>query len=173
MKRTRRLRLLLPLAALAAGGAVLLQLGGPGIPGGRGDALSATIPPAAATAGALPTADPGTSAPEAAAPTGTDEIESALGRDGVVVVVVYLPGATLDALQVTEARRGAQEAQAGFLSIDASREASVAGLAETYGVRTTPAVLVLGRGPQLVSRFDGFADHLTVAQAAATALQTD
>jgi thiol-disulfide isomerase/thioredoxin len=58
---------------------------------------------------------------------------------------------------------------AGFLAVDVSDENAVAAFARAFDVRKAPALLVFKRGPEMVTRIDGFADRDTVAQAAGTA----
>lgn len=92
----------------------------------------------------------------------------ALRSSRVVVVVFYAPQSSVDSKAVREARAGALNAGAGFLSVNVSKEAEVAALAQQYAVREAPAVLVFVRGPRVVSRF-GFVDRATVAQAVVNA----
>lgn len=103
----------------------------------------------------------------------------ALRSHRVVVVSLYTPGATVDALATAEARHGAALAGAGFVSFNVADERAVSPLSSLLtGAPTAadrvldgPAVLVFERPDTLFVRFNGFADRDTVAQAAANAAQ--
>lgn len=87
----------------------------------------------------------------------------------VVVAVFYRPDGGVDAASVLEARAAALEMHAGFLPVNVKRNAAVSALASKYEVWSSPAVLILTKGPKLVARFDGFVDRKTVEQAVASA----
>ena len=106
---------------------------------------------------------------EQAVPAKKSPLERALKKHGVVVVVLYSPDAAVDSLATREARAGALAVGAGFLAVDVSNENAVATFATAFDVRQAPALLVFKRGPEMVTRIDGFADRDTVAQAAGTA----
>jgi hypothetical protein len=101
----------------------------------------------------------------------------ALRAHDVVVVSLFTPGASVDAMATDEARHGAALGGAGFVSFDVAKEKVVAPLAALLtGAPTAadrvldgPAVLVFQRPNSLFVRFNGFADRDTVAQAAANA----
>jgi hypothetical protein len=194
MKSELRLRYLLPLVVVAAVGLAVFKLG---LFGGnsQAEASNTLIPPAAAgtssttetgatNAGATETDGTGTQpaagetseqtphAATAKGPTGLESLATALKKNAVVVVVVYSPVGAVDNLEISEARLGADDAGAGFLALDASKEHAIADFAETYDVRLTPTVLVFRRGPELVKKFIEFADRDTVAQAAHDAKHT-
>jgi hypothetical protein len=95
-------------------------------------------------------------------------LQRALRSSRVVVVVFYAPQSSVDSEAVQEARAGALAAGAGFLSVNVSKEAEVANLAQRYAVREAPAILVFVRGPRVVSQFD-LVDRETVAQAVVNA----
>ena len=94
-------------------------------------------------------------------------IRHALRRNRVVVVAVYLPGASVDAFVRREARAGAQ-GRAGFVAVSALSERLVRPLVAKTGVLPDPAVLVLRR-PGVVTASLGVTDRQTVAQAIAQA----
>lgn len=102
----------------------------------------------------------------------------ALRHHRVVVVSLYTPGASVDAMATAEARRGAGVARAGFLALSVADDRVVAPLSALLAGAPTPAdrvldgpaVLVFQRPNRLFVRFNGFADRDTVAQAAANAL---
>ncbi len=100
-----------------------------------------------------------------------------LRSHSVVVVSLYTPGASVDAMATEEARHGAALAGAGFVSFNVADEKAVAPLSSLLTGAPTPAdrvldgpaVLVFERPNSLFVRFNGFADRDTVAQAAANA----
>ena len=99
---------------------------------------------------------------------GTDDtrLVRELRRHGVVVAVLYSPGANVDALAIREARAGAGLAGAGFVAIDVYDAKEIAPVAAQYAVRQAPSVLVFTRAGGAVSQFGGYVDRDTVAQAA-------
>jgi hypothetical protein len=86
-------------------------------------------------------------------------------RYSTVVVVFYSPASRVDGAAVYEARAAAVELNAGFLPVNAASDAAVTKFAATYQVHSSPAILVVGPGPKVVAKFEGFADRKTVAQA--------
>lgn len=179
MKRAQILKFVLPLAIVAAAGVALFQLGALDRLTGSDEEASAT--PAATVAAGVATGStettaepqsepattdgPGEQPAEPKGPSGLEKVESALAKHDVVVVVVYTPDAAVDALQVAEARQGAEEVEAGFVALAATKEHQIAEFAEAYSIRNTPSVLVLVAGPEVVKRFSDYVDHVTVAQA--------
>jgi hypothetical protein len=101
-----------------------------------------------------------------------------LRSHSVVVVSLYTPGASVDALATDEARHGALAAHVGFVSFDVADEKVVSPLSSLLTGAPTPAdrvldgpaVLVFVRPNTLFVRFNGFADRDTVAQAALNAV---
>ena len=101
----------------------------------------------------------------------------ALRSHRVVVVSLYTPGASVDAMATEEAKHGAALAGAGFVSFNVADDTVVAPLSSLITAAPTPAdrvldgpaVLVFERPSSLFVRFNGFADRDTVAQAAANA----
>ena len=96
-------------------------------------------------------------------------LDKALKKHPVVVVVLYTPDASVDSLAAREARAGAEAVRAGFLAVDVTDESAVAEFAQLFDVRQAPALLVVERGPKVVSQISGYADRATVAQAAEAA----
>ena len=93
-----------------------------------------------------------------------------LERHGVAVVALYVPDSAVDRMAIREARAGAAAAGAGFLALDVSNERAIAPLADRFGLRSAnelvvPATVVFRRGPEVVTKFSGFADREIVAQA--------
>ncbi len=95
-------------------------------------------------------------------------IHRALRRNRVVVVAVYLPGASVDSVVRREAKAGARTARAGYVAVSALSERLVRPLVAKTGVLPDPAVLVLRR-PGVVIATLGVTDRQTVAQAVAQA----
>ena len=95
-------------------------------------------------------------------------VDRALRRHGVVVVVVYLPGASVDSVVRTEARAGALRSRAGYVAISALSEPLVRPLVAKTGVLPDPAVVIVKR-PGVVTATLGVTDRETVAQAVAQA----
>jgi hypothetical protein len=97
----------------------------------------------------------------------------------VVVVALYAPKSSVDALATAEARAGAKLAGVGFVALNVADEQQAAPLtalltgAQTPADRVPddPAVLVFQRPKALFVRFNGFTDRETVAQAAQNAAQ--
>ncbi len=96
-------------------------------------------------------------------------LRAALARSAVVVAVLDAPGIRGDAGAVTEARRGARAARAGFAVLNVRDEAIASALAATAPAATDPAVLVVRRPGTIAVELDGYADSETVAQAAVNA----
>ena len=185
----------LPVLAAAIGVAVL-ALGGGFLLLGRGQSSSSAaatvIKPlhpvkhaAAAPAKAKPAAEKKVAAAVRAkpkkAPLVIDGMPAALAlalrSHRVVVVSLYTPGASVDAMATTEAHRGATLAKAGFVSFNVADEKVVSPLSSLLTGAPTPAdrvldgpaVLVFERPGSLFVRFNGFADRDTGAQAAENA----
>ncbi|HXY16564.1 MAG TPA: hypothetical protein VEH79_00125 [Gaiellaceae bacterium] len=96
-----------------------------------------------------------------------------LSQHKVVVVSVYDPDASVDAISVAEAHAGAEEAGAGFLLVnvlDNSLAGLLTGVLPGGGLLPDPGVLIYRAPGTLALRIDGFADRDAVAQAAADAL---
>jgi hypothetical protein len=104
-------------------------------------------------------------------------LASALASHRVVVVSLYTPRSSVDAMATEEARHGAAVAGAGFVALSVADEKIVSPLtslltgAPTAADRVLdgPAVLVFQRPRTLFVRLNGFADRDTVAQAATNA----
>ena len=96
-----------------------------------------------------------------------------LSQHKIVVVSVYDPNASVDAISVAEAHAGAVEAGAGFLLVnvlDNSLAGLLTGVLPSGGLLPDPGVLIYRAPGTLALRIDGFADRDTVAQAATDAL---
>jgi hypothetical protein len=101
----------------------------------------------------------------------------ALHTNEVVVVALYAPRSSVDALAMAEARQGAGQAGAGFVALNVTNEKTAAPLTSllTTGasaadrVLDDPAVLIFQRPRTLFVRLSGYTDRDTVAQAAINA----
>jgi hypothetical protein len=96
-----------------------------------------------------------------------------LSQHKVVVVSVYDPNASVDAISVAEAHAGAVEAGAGFLLVnvlDDSLAGLLTGVLPGGGLLPDPGVLIYRTPGTLALRIDGFADRDAIAQAATNAL---
>jgi hypothetical protein len=95
-------------------------------------------------------------------------VDRALRRKRLVVVVVSMPRASVDALVRAEARAAARNTGAGFVSLNALSERQMRPLLAKTGVLPDPAVLVVRRPGVVMARL-GVTDHVTIAQAVAQA----
>ena len=181
MREQLRLKLVVPLVVIALGGLAVAKFvvldddsveAEAAIPAATvvDTAGADSEPPAATTSTDGPAEEPAAEEPPAE-DAGVRKLDKALKKNKVVVVVVYSPDGAVDAQQVGEARSGAADVNVGFLSLNAAKEKEIGDFAQTYEIRTTPVVLVFRRGPELVGRFETFADSVTVAQAAQDARQ--
>jgi hypothetical protein len=95
-------------------------------------------------------------------------VHRALNRHGVVVVVVYMPGARVDMEVRAAARAAASSSGAGYVAISALSERLVRPLVAKTGVLPDPAVVIVKR-PDVVTTTLSVTDRETVAQAVAQA----
>ena len=93
-------------------------------------------------------------------------VHRALRRNRVVVVVVYMPGGSVDSVVRAEARAGARASGAGLVQLSALSERLVRPLVAKTGVLPSPAVVVLRR-PNVVAATLSVTDRQTIAQAVA------
>jgi hypothetical protein len=91
-------------------------------------------------------------------------VAHALRYSRVVVVAVYVPGASVDAYVRGEARAAAKMSRAGYVGVSASSEAALGRLVSKTGVLPDPAVVVIKR-PGTVTATLSVADRETIAQA--------
>lgn len=181
MREQLRLKLVVPLVVIALGGLAVAKFvvldddsveAEAAIPAATVvDTAGADSEPPATTTTEEPAAEEPAAEEPPAEDAGVRKLDKALEKNKVVVVVVYSPDGAVDAQQVGEARSGAADVNVGFLSLNAAKEKEIGDFAQTYEIRTTPVVLVFRRGPELVGRFETFADSVTVAQAAQDARQ--
>jgi len=187
---------------LAAAGfaAMLALLGGFMLLGGGGSASSAAVPvikplhpvkkhvattaaPKAKTPAKTPRKVLAKAAvkPKAHAPAVIGGMPSALAlalrSHSVVVVSLYTPDSSVDAMATEEARHGAEVAHVGFVAFSVADEKVVSPLSSLLTGAPTPAdrvldgpaTLVFVRPNSLFVRLNGFADRDTIGQAAANA----
>ena len=95
-------------------------------------------------------------------------VHRAMRRNRVVVVSVYMPGASVDALVRREARAAAISSGAGFVALSATSARLMGPLVAKTGVLPDPAVVVVKR-PGVVVATLSVIDRATVAQAVAQA----
>ena len=110
-----------------------------------------------------------------AAPVGANglpsAIDAAFAKHKVVVVSVFDPQSSTDAISYSEAKAGAADARVGFVAISLLDSPAAAALTASLpggGLLPAPGVLVYRKPGTLVQRIDGFADRDVVAQAAAS-----
>jgi hypothetical protein len=96
-------------------------------------------------------------------------VARALAKNRVVVVALYAPHSDVDQVATSEAKAGAQLANAGFVAIDAYLQRPGTAALRKLGVVNTPVVLVVRRPYLISSEFHGFADSGVVEQAVADA----
>ena len=98
-------------------------------------------------------------------------INAALKKHAVVIVSVFDPESSTDAISYAEAKAGANSAGVGFVGISLLDNALAAALTSALpsgGLLPAPGVLIYRRPGTLVQRLDGFTDRDAVAQAAAS-----
>jgi hypothetical protein len=100
-------------------------------------------------------------------------IDRALRTHQIVVVSLFDPESSTDAISYAEARAGAADAKVGFVGVSLLDNPVAAALTSSLpsgGLLPAPGVLVYRRPGTLVQRFDGFVDRDVVAQAAAASM---
>ena len=93
-----------------------------------------------------------------------DGIADALRVHRVVIVTVYVPGASVDAFVRGEARAASAATRAGYVGVSARSETALARLVAKTGVLPDPAVVIMRR-PGTVATTLGVSDRQTIAQA--------
>jgi hypothetical protein len=96
-------------------------------------------------------------------------VAHALRKHSVVVVSMYLPGASVDSSASAEAQAGAQDMHAGFVKLNVLHQAGGVAMLRKLGVVNTPVVLVVKRPASITAEFKGFVDRNVVVQAVADA----
>ena len=95
-------------------------------------------------------------------------VDRAFRSHRVVVLVVYLPGSSVDELVRKEARAGAIRSGAGYVPVSATNGRVAGQVVAKTGVLPDPAVVIVRR-PGVVATTLGITDRETVAQAVAQA----
>jgi hypothetical protein len=95
-------------------------------------------------------------------------VDRAFRTHRVVVLVVYIPGAAVDAVVRKEARAAAVATGAGFVPVSALDNAQATEVLVKTGVLPDPAVVVIRRPGRIVATL-GVTDRETVIQAVAQA----
>ena len=100
-------------------------------------------------------------------------LNAALRSHAIVVVSLFDPQSSTDAVSYAEAKAGAVEARVGFLGVSLLDSTTAGALTTSLpggGLLPAPGVLIYRRPGTLVERIDGFTDRDVVAQAAAASL---
>ena len=100
-------------------------------------------------------------------------IDKAFRTHAVVVVSLFDPESSTDAISFAEAKAGAADAKVGFVAVSLLDNPIAAALTSSLpsgGLLPAPGVLVYRRPGMLVQRIDGFADRDVIAQAAAASM---
>jgi hypothetical protein len=100
-------------------------------------------------------------------------IDKALRTHTIVVVSLFDPESSTDAISYAEAKAGAADAKVGFVAVSLLDNPIAAALTSSLpsgGLLPAPGVLVYRRPGMLVQRIDGFADRDVIAQAAAASV---
>jgi hypothetical protein len=121
---------------------------------------------------------PATTAPKPpVSPVGKNGLPNALNaafrKHRIVVVSLFDPQSSTDAISYAEARAGAGEAGAGFLGVSLMDSTTAGALTTALpggGLLPEPGILIYRAPGTLVERIDGFTDRDVVAQAAAASV---
>ena len=132
---------------------------------------ASTTPNASAPARTATAPAAKTTAPAVAANGLPTQLDDALHSHKIVVVSVFDPQSSTDAISYAEAKAGAGEAGAGFVGVSVLDNVVASALTSVLpggGLLPEPGILVYRRPDTLVQLINGFADRDVVAQAAAT-----
>jgi hypothetical protein len=100
-------------------------------------------------------------------------IDAALKKHAIVIVSIFDPESSTDAISYAEAKAGANDARVGFVGVsllDNPIAAALTSALPSGGLLPAPGVLIYRRPGTLVQRIDGFTDRDAVAQAAAASV---
>ena len=139
-----------------------------GVLGGSGSS-SSTAAPTGSTPAAVhaATKHAATSAPKIVLLPGLPpSVAHALRYSKVTVVSLYVGQAQGDRAWVTEARKGARQAGAGFVAVNVGNDATAAKVSSFVGSASPPAMLVIRRPGTIVTQISGPVESAVVAQAA-------
>lgn len=169
---------LVGIIAATALGAFFFLVARPGVSEGSGSpaaSTTSTVGPGA-TKPATPTRGTETPTPQRrprSAPLQTKsgfplKIDRALRKGRPVIVVVYMPGSSVDRIVLGEALRASRRSRASYVPVSALNERVARQLVAKTGVLPQPAVLVL-KNPGIVVATLSVTDSETIAQAVALA----
>ncbi|HZT85140.1 MAG TPA: hypothetical protein VE984_06925 [Gaiellaceae bacterium] len=172
---TRQIRVvaLLVLVVVAAGGYMVVARHKSTTSGTASSTPAVTTP--ARTTHATTTPAPTKSHAHSATPTKLEthglplSVARALRKHKVVVVSLTTPRGVDEQFTRAEARAGAAEAGAGYVSIDVFHQRSGTAILRKLGVTDTPVTLVVKRPDNIFNQFPGFVDRDVIAQAVSDA----
>lgn len=140
----------------------------------KANAKAAVAPAKAKAAAPAKVAAPARPATPKAPKVGTNGLPSSIDalfkKHAIVVVSVFDPESSTDAISYAEAKAGAADAGAGFFGVsllDSPLAAALTSALPGGGLLPSPGVLIYRRPGMLVQRINGFTDRDVVAQAAA------
>jgi hypothetical protein len=136
---------------------------------GGSDSTSATpVPPSTpSTSNAGTVTKPAATKPKVVLLPGLPPtVAHALRYSKVAVVSLYVGQAQGDRAVVTEVRKGARSAGAGFVAINVGNDKQAASVTSFAGSVSAPTMLVVRRPGKIVAQFAGPVDSAVVAQAA-------
>jgi hypothetical protein len=136
---------------------------------GGSDSTSATpVPPSTpSTSNAGTVIKPAATKPKVVLLSGLPPtVAHALRYSKVAVVSLYVGQAQGDRAAVTEVRKGARSAGAGFVAINVGNDKQAASVTSFAGSVSAPTMLVVRRPGKIVAQFSGPVESAVVAQAA-------
>ena len=143
-----------------------------GVLGGSSDSTSATpvapSTPSTSSAGTAGTVNkPAATTPKVVLlPNLPPTVAHALRYSKVAVVQLYVGQAQGDRAVVTEVRKGARSAGAGFVAINVGNDKQAKDIGPFAGAVSAPTMLVVRRPGKIVAQFAGPVESAVVAQAA-------
>ena len=140
-----------------------------GVLGGSSDSTSATpvAPSTPSTSHAGTVIKPAATKPKVVLLPGLPPtVAHALRYSKVAVVSLYVGQAQGDRAVVTQVRKGARSAGAGFVAINVGNDKQAASVTSFAGSVSAPTMLVVRRPGKIVAQFSGPVESAVVAQAA-------
>ena len=92
-------------------------------------------------------------------------VAHALVKNTVVVVAIVSPNSDVDEVALSEAKAGADKANAAFVQVNAYQQSQIGPLASKVQITSNPAILVMKRPTEVSIQIAGFADRQSIAQA--------
>jgi hypothetical protein len=92
-------------------------------------------------------------------------VAHALVKNPVVVVAIVSPNSDVDDVALSEAKAGAEKANAAFVQVNAYQQSQIGPLASKVQITGNPAILVMKRPTVVSIQIAGFADRQSIAQA--------